>query len=100
MVTSNISSIASLDDLQGFVYKTLCNDYELLPDTFPTTENVLRKSNGECCGMMFCLHGPRKVKFTAIWEQSKNRIFFYGPSGDRYLQVDIEPSPVSELALS
>ena len=87
MVTSNISSIQSLEDLQKFVYNTICHDHELRPDAFPTSENVIRKANGSYCGIMFCLHGPRKVNFSAIWEKEHNRIFFYGPTGIRYLQV-------------
>ena len=100
MVSSNISSIQTLDDLQCFVYQTICNDHELLPDAFPTSENVLRKSNGISCGMMFCLHGPRKTKFTAIWEKEKNRILFYGPSGNRYQQVVLDESPVATLEIN
>ena len=42
--------------------------------------------------MMFCLHGPRKVKFSAIWEKENNRILFYGPTGNRYQQIDLEPN--------
>ncbi len=99
MVTHNISAIATLADLQGFVYTTLCNDHELLPDAFPTSESVIRKPNGESCGMMFCLHGPRKTKFTAIWEREKNRVLFYGPAGNRYQQVLLEESPVDQVAI-
>lgn len=100
MVSGNLTSIQTLDDLQRFVYRTLCDDYELLPDVFPTTENVLRKSNGASCGMMFCLHGPRKVKFSAIWEKENNRVLFYGPSGNRYQQVDLSESAVALLETS
>ena len=99
MVSSNISSIETLDDLQRFIYRTICNDHELLPDAFPTSENILRKANGISCGMMFCLHGPRKIKFTAIWEKENNRILFYGPSGNRYQQVVLEESPVAALEI-
>lgn len=90
MVSSNFTSIQTFDDLQKFIYGTICRDHELLPDVFPTTENVLRKADGESCGMMFCLHGPRKVKFSAIWEKENNRILFYGPAGNRYQQVNLD----------
>jgi len=100
MVTGNISAIATLDDLQCFVYRTICNDHELLPNVFPTSENIIRKPNGRGCGMMFCLHGPRKIKITAIWEKDQNRIFFYGPSGNRYQQIELEESPISEMELT
>ena len=91
MVSTKFSSIETFDDLQNFVYRTICRDHELLPDVFPTTENVLRSASGNFCGMMFCLHGPRKVKFSAIWEKENNRILFYGPAGNRYQEIDLDP---------
>ncbi|MGI5831804.1 MAG: hypothetical protein ACOX6D_04635 [Thermoguttaceae bacterium] len=94
MVSTNFSSIQTFDDLQNFIYRTICRDHELLPDAFPTTENVLRNADGVSCGMMFCLHGPRKVKFSAIWEKESNRILFYGPAGKRYQQIDLDPNAV------
>ena len=33
-----------------------------------------------------------KVKFSAIWEKENNRILFYGPTGNRYQQIDLEPN--------
>lgn len=89
MVTKTTSAIESLADLKYFVYQTLCQDHELLMNAFPTTETVLKRGKTISCGIMFCLHGPRAVKFSAIWEREKNRILFYGPSGKRYLQVDL-----------
>lgn len=89
MVTTTIDSINSLSDLKYFVYQTLCKDHDLLLNSFPTTETVLKQGNNARCGLMFCLHGPRAVKFSAIWEKSHNRILFYGPNGKRYLQVEL-----------
>lgn len=94
MVSNNISSIKTLDELQKYVYATLCSDHELLNDAFPTTESAIRKNNGDVCGMMFCVHGPRAVNFTAIWEKQKNRVFFYGPRGERYRQTTLDDSPL------
>jgi len=94
MVSNNISSIKTIDELQKYVYATLCSDHELLTDAFPTTETAIRKNNGDVCGMMFCVHGPRTVNFTAIWEKQKNRVFFYGPRGERYRQTTLDDSPL------
>ncbi len=93
MVSKTVSTIASLDDLKYYVYETLCRDHELLMNAFPTTETLLKrgqKQDSPSCGIMFCLHGPRAVKMTAIWERQKNRVLFYGPSGRRYLQVNLQ----------
>lgn len=90
MVSDKISSIKTLDDLQEYVYRTLCVDNELLVDAFPISRRALRCSSGELCGLMFCVHGPRTVDFTAIWERRQNRIFFYSPTGERYRQTTVE----------
>lgn len=65
-------------------------------NAFPTSETVLRRGNTQKCGIMFCLYGPRAVKFTAIWENENNRIFFYGPNGKRYLQIELSEADFNE----
>ena len=89
MVSRSIGGIGDYADLRCFVYQTLCRDHELLMNAFPTTETLLRRGQGDSCGIMFCLHGPRAVKFTAIWEKDRNRVLFYGPSGKRYAQAEL-----------
>jgi hypothetical protein len=103
MVTKSINAVSSFDDLKSYVYQTLCQDHELLVNAFPTSETVLKRGAARSCGIMFCLHGPRAVKFSAIWEKEKNRVLFYGPTGKRYLQVelknaDIELNPFDSAA--
>ena len=100
MVKSTVSSISSFRDLKLFVYDTLCRDHELLVNAFPTTEMVLKRKNDSSCGVMFCLHGPRAVKFSAIWERDNNRILFYGPTGKRYMQVDLQELTHSEIEIA
>ena len=94
MVTATTTEIGSMADLKYFVYQTLCRDHELLLSAFPTTETVLKRNNDDCCGIMFCLHGPRAVKFSAIWEREKNRVLFYGPTGKRYMQVELRNAEI------
>ncbi len=99
MVTTTTRSIRSLSDLKNFVYQTLCHDHELLVNAFPTSESLLKRAGGGC-GMMFCLHGPRAVKYSAIWEREKNRVLFYGPNGKRYFQVELDDVEISPLELA
>ena len=103
MVKSTVNTISSFHDLKLFVYNTLCRDHELLVNAFPTSEMVLKRGGGNdySCGVMFCLHGPRAVKISAIWERENNRVLFYGPTGKRYLQVDLQDMthPEAEIAL-
>ncbi|MDR1960505.1 MAG: hypothetical protein LBQ54_15955 [Planctomycetaceae bacterium] len=91
MVTVSNQAIRSFSDLRFFVYKTLCEHHELLANAFPTTETLLKRGGRDTCGVMFCLHGPRAVKMTAIWEKDNNRVLFYGPTGKRYQQVELQP---------
>ena len=92
MVNESISSIRTVEELQDYVYNTLCVDNELLTDAFPKSKRAIRRSSGEICGVLFCVHGPRTVDFTAIWERRSNRILFYSPTGERYRQTLLEGS--------
>lgn len=95
MVTKTPLAISSYSELKSFVYETLCHDHELLCNAFPTSESILKRGKQESCGMLFCLHGPRAVKFSAIWERANNRILFYGPSGKRYHQIELKEADIS-----
>jgi len=91
MVT-RFHQIRSLDDLRDYVNETLCTQYQLQIDAFHLTERILRRS-GKPCGIYFCLHGPRAVKFTAIWETDRNQILFYGSGGERFQKTQLLESP-------
>ena len=88
-------SLGSLDQLRDFVRQTLCERENLEPDAFPMTEQLLVK-RGKPCGMYFCLHGPRAVKFSAIWELEGGTLLFYGSDGERFRKLHVPESP--ELA--
>ncbi|MGI6402274.1 MAG: hypothetical protein ACOX0A_09260 [Thermoguttaceae bacterium] len=87
-VTTDTTVINTMDELKEYVYSALCADNDLLADAFPTTSTPLR-THGELCGMIFCVHGPRRVDFSAIWEKKNNRIMFYKPNGERYRLVKL-----------
>lgn len=88
-------SIHNLSGLREYVYDQLCEHEKLVPGCFQMTERVLTR-RGQPCGMYFCLHGPRSVKFTAIWETDRNTILFYGSSGERFQKATLMAAP--ELA--
>ena len=75
-------SIQNLSELRQFVYQTLCEQNDLEVGIFELTERILVRG-GEACGIYFCLHGPRSVQLTAIWETDGNTIWFYGATGER-----------------
>ncbi len=82
----------SLGDLRQFVHESLCEQNELERGAFPMTERILLRG-GKPCGVYFCLHGPRSVKFSAIWETQCNRILFYGSTGERCSKVQLVEAP-------
>lgn len=99
MVTASNQAIKTFTDLRFFVYRAICEHHELLTDAFPTSETLLKRGERDACGVMFCLHGPRAVKMTAIWEKEKNRILFYGPNGKRYHEIELQTVIVPDREL-
>jgi hypothetical protein len=92
---ANDPPITDLENLRQYVHQTLCdqNDFEL--GAFPITERILVRGDNPC-GIFFCLHGPRSVKITAIWETERNSILFYGSTGERIHKAQLAQSPALE----
>lgn len=88
--------LSTLDELTDYINVNLCSQNILKKDAFPLTQRILRRK-GQPCAISFCLHGPRMVKFMAIWELNSNRILFYNPAGE-CMQVSIlSEAPVAEF---
>ncbi len=87
--------IGDLSSLRKFVSNTLCrqNDFEL--GVFKVTERLLMRRQRPC-GILFCLHGPRSVKLTAVWEMENNSILFYGSTGERVQKTTLSSAPALE----
>jgi hypothetical protein len=49
--------------------------------------------------MYFCLHGPRAVHLTAIWETDRNTILFYGSRGERAHRTRLIEAPAIEAVV-
>jgi len=96
MVT-RIHPIGDLSTLREYVNLTICEHNHLQLGAFPMTERMLSRG-GRPCGIYFCLHGPRAIKFTAIWETERNQVLFYGPDGERFLKTQLVDTPQLELA--
>jgi hypothetical protein len=84
--------LENLCKLRSYVSDMLCqqNDFEL--GVFQLTERVLMRRR-QPCGMFFCLHGPRSVKLTAVWEMDNNSILFYGSTGERVQKTTLSTAP-------
>jgi len=92
---TNARQLHNLKDLRKYVNETLCESDQLVADTFPVTERIVTRG-GRPCGIFFCLHGPRSIKLTAIWETDTNTILFYGSGGERYHKTELESAPTLE----
>ena len=87
-----VPQFRDVDGLRDFVNETFCNHYQLQLGAFHMTERILRRG-GKPCGIYFCLHGPRAVRFTAIWETDRNQVLFYGSTGERFLKMQLVEAP-------
>ena len=85
-------SIQNFDDIRRYVTETLSNIELLRPDSSQLTLRLLKRS-GQPCGIHFCLHGPRAVKLSAIWETDANTILFYGSRGERVQRTCLATEP-------
>ena len=83
---------ATLNELRDYVHRELClkNDFE--PGAFEITERYLQRG-GQPCGIYFCLHGPRSVKITAIWETRRNTVLYYDSAGGRIGKTRLAYAP-------
>ena len=84
--------INDLDDLRIYIHETICQNNELEVNAFAMTERILVRS-GKPCGLFFCVHGPRAVKLTAIWETDRNSVLFYSATGERVQRLRLTHAP-------
>ena len=82
----------SLPELRDFVIETLCARDRLDRSGVRVSERLLVRS-GRPCGMFFCVHGPRAVVFTAIWETDRNTVIFYDSTGERFHRTQLMAAP-------
>jgi hypothetical protein len=82
--------------IRNYVNQTLCEKDRLEAGFFPLSESLLVR-RGSPCGVYFCLHGPRSLCLTAIWETDGNTIMFYGSRGERFRTTKlVEPPRIEE----
>jgi hypothetical protein len=93
---TSVERIENLEQLRDYVNETLCHNEQLIENAFQMTQRILLR-NGKPCGIYFCVHGPRSVKVTAIWETDRNTILFYGSTGERYKKTRLVAAPQFEL---
>jgi len=90
-------SIHNFEDIRHYVTQTLSNFELLRPESSHLTTRLLTRKN-EPCGIYFCLHGPRALRLTAIWETDANTILFYGSRGERVQRTQLLAAPPLDTA--
>jgi hypothetical protein len=96
-MATHIFQINYMNELRDYIHATLCDLFQLQFGAFPMTEKTLFRG-GNPCGIYFCVHGPRAVRFTAIWETDRNQVLFYGPDGERVQKTQLVEAPELEFA--
>ena len=86
--------LEDLSAIRRYVSETLCEKDQLEANYFPLSEQVLVRG-GAPCGVYFCLHGPRSLCLTAVWETDSNTILFYGSRGERFRKTQLISPPGS-----
>lgn len=84
-----VQASPSLERLRELVSQVLCQRSDFEEGIFQITERLLKRGQ-QMCGIFFCLHGPRSVKLTAVWESEKNSIRFYGSTGEKFKTITLE----------
>lgn len=91
MVTTSFEA-HSLEELRQLVVETLCEQHQLQVGAYQVSQQVLTR-NKKPCGILFLLQGPRATRFTAIWETDRNRVLFYGSTGQRFRKIQLNEAP-------
>ncbi len=85
--------IRNFEEIRQYITQTLSDIEQLKTDSYQITEQLLTRG-GQPCGVYFCMHGPRSVRLTAIWETDANTILFYGSQGERVGRSRLVNAPV------
>ncbi|MFN0196916.1 MAG: hypothetical protein ACKVT0_09220 [Planctomycetaceae bacterium] len=89
MSTDATNTISSLDALRQYIHITLCDKEQLLAEQSLLVDLPLYRA-GRFCGMQFTLHGPRRVKLSAVWAAEKNIVYLYDTAGERYRKMTLK----------
>lgn len=86
---ANGTNSDALGVVKDFVHRVLCSRDNLRQDCFDLSHRPLRRGE-QLCGWHFCLHGPRQLQLSAIWDLQSRKVWFYGTRGERFMTA---PAP-------
>ena len=90
-----VVALPSVELLQAFVRKTLCDQDALDVRQTPMFRTPVRK-HGKLWGVLFHVQGPRDLQTSAMWAAAADRIAFYDSTGQRVRDVRLSESPSIE----
>jgi hypothetical protein len=90
-----VVSLPTLEELRGYVLKTLCAHDKLDPAQTPLLQGLVTRK-GKPCGLFFQVKGPRMLKTYALWAGEEDRILFYDSTGARFGQARLCEAPNHE----
>jgi len=88
-------SVQSLDELRRYVADTLGGLESLKSDQLQLSQHIFYRGERPC-GIRFCLHGPRMLQLSAIWDLDQHRVLFYGSCGRRMHRTKLVIAPPFE----
>jgi hypothetical protein len=91
-MVKHTTRLQNLQEIRQYISNTLSQIDLLQPDSYHLSEHMLMR-NDKPCGLYFCLHGPRSVRLTAIWETDSNTILFYSSCGKRIQRTELQNGP-------
>jgi len=87
-----IQVVSSLEDVRAYVLETFCSRFDLDPRFFRVRALPLHR-RGQEIGAYFVVEGPRRIRFTAIWDREHQTVLFYGLNGQRIQTTELIYSP-------
>jgi hypothetical protein len=87
-----VVAFAAVEELAGFVHQVLCDRDSLDRGQTPLFRTPLNRG-GRGCGILFHVEGPRRMRTSAVWSATDDRILFYDTTGTRFHEVRLSESP-------
>jgi hypothetical protein len=87
--------LPTLAGLHDFVKQTLCAHDRLEIESTPFFVSRLMR-DGQPCGYLFHIEGPRLMRNSAVWAEDEHRILFYDSAGARFHEVRLSEAPATE----
>jgi hypothetical protein len=83
----------TFEQLERLVRQLLCSKDRLDPQETPLKCTPLRRRNA-VCGVLFVLHGPRRLRSLAIWVCEEHRVLCYDSAGTRFAEIHLAEAPL------